>query len=187
MKLEIKIDDAKVRQEIKSMSAAAQKAMVSTINKVAAKMRAEGSREVRKEYKVKPADINKALWLKRATPGNLKAILRARGRRTPLFVFSARQNSRDVTVQVKVNRGRTLLLSSFEATVGTGGHVGVFWRKERFRRGQRVPRLPIKELFGPSIPQLFGSEAIARKLEALVDRDLPKVFSHELAFYQGRG
>ena len=93
----------------------------------------------------------------------------ARAGRIPLSRFGARQISKGVSYKITAGGGRQRIEGAFLATMDTG-HEGVFIRPfgrdgggERWPTGKRraLPptigrqyRLPIAELFGPSIPQV---------------------------------
>lgn len=181
----IRIDEREVGQELRELSQAGQRAMVRTLNLVARRLRTEASKAIREEYAIRKSDVDKQIEIRLASPGIPAAIVRARGKRTPLFVFRARWSRRaaGATVQVKIAGGRKLIPGTFTATMRSG-HRGVF---ERRRVGDtRSPRLPIQELYGPSIPQLAGSEKMARRLKAFADREIPKVFDREMKYYQSK-
>jgi hypothetical protein len=54
---------------------------------------------------------------------------------------------------------------------GKGGHKGIFRRK--IKGGKMVGRLPIMEIFGPSLPELFRNvEELAKKELGRIDKEL---------------
>lgn len=78
-----------------------------------------------------------------------------------------------------------MVKGAFIATMPTG-HKGVFVRvgsghKKVERNGRkRWYGLPIRELYGPSIPAAFGNQVVQDALEALVREKLPRILKHEL-------
>ncbi|OJA74515.1 hypothetical protein BGV72_24490 [Burkholderia ubonensis] len=68
------------------------------------------------------------------------------------------------------------------------GHKGVFERtgkthKKVMRNGKVVRTgLPIKELFGPSIPQSLANDAVKKALMKKIREKFPQILKHELAF-----
>ncbi|KVR46380.1 hypothetical protein WM11_31480 [Burkholderia ubonensis] len=68
------------------------------------------------------------------------------------------------------------------------GHKGVFERtgkthKKVMRNGKVVRTgLPIKELFGPSIPQSLANDAVQKALMKKIREKFPQILKHELAF-----
>lgn len=185
MRLDIRIDERKVGQELRELSQAGQRAMIRTLNIVARSLRTEASKAIRETYAIRKSDVDKHIEIRLASPGIPAAIVRARGKRTPLFVFRARwsRSAAGATVQVKLSGGRKLIRHTFTATMKSG-HQGVF---ERLKEDDtRAARLPIQEHYGPSIPQMAGSKAMTRRLEAFVDREIPKVFDREMKYYQSK-
>lgn len=118
-------------------------------------------------------------------PGGQSVSVSVSGRRIPLIEFRAsgpqptRGRGRSVSATVGQRRSYP---GAFIARMGTG-HVGVFKRAQTLTRrskGAWSQNLPIKELFGPSLPQVFTKflpEGAARAEEALA-----KNLEHELAF-----
>jgi len=94
----------------------------------------------------------------------------ATGDRIPLYKFRARQTRAGVSARLPTGAER--YPSAFIATVGSG-HTGVFKRRS-------ARRLPIVELFGPSVPKVF------RKLIPLGlargEEQLAKNLVHEMRF-----
>lgn len=128
--------------------------------------------------------VREALSMHYPTLSDPVASMRARTKRIPLIDFKARgpQPSRGRGNGVTYRNpggGRGRIESGFIATTraqsdGSGGeHLGVF---KRMTKG----RLPMKQLYGPSIGQVFAkfrSEGVARALEVF-----DKNFDHELGF-----
>lgn len=143
------------------------------------------------------AKLNKANWSK------LSASLVAKSDSVPLLHYGAKQKGKGVSVNVLIDHPRTLIRHAFIATMKSG-HKGVFWRKDVRWRGlpsaiskktrpefARLPktkeaqkyRLPIEELWGPSIEALW--EERPTKMNELSDKAgdrLQKNFLHELDF-----
>nr|WP_080423625.1 phage tail protein [Burkholderia ubonensis] len=113
------------------------------------------------------------------------AVLKSTGRPVALINYSARQGKGGVSAQVKA--GRTILRHAFIATM-QNGHKGVFERtgkthKKVMRNGKVVRTgLPIKELFGPSIPQSLANDAVQKALMKKIREKFPQILKHELAF-----
>jgi hypothetical protein len=66
------------------------------------------------------------------------------------------------------------------------GNVGVFVRKPDARH-KKVTRagkaswhaLPIRQLFGPAIPDALANSAVQSALQLLVEQKFPAIFEHE--------
>jgi hypothetical protein len=89
--------------------------------------------------------IRQATALKLARRNDWVAATSAKGGRIPIMDLQARQTQRGVTYRAQ--GGRRLIPGAFIARMSSG-HAGVFKRKGR-------SRLPIQELYGPSIPRVF--------------------------------
>ncbi|WP_419692229.1 phage tail protein [Burkholderia gladioli] len=182
-----------VRADVKGITAAMtryvgeqQKAVVRALNKTAMQARTAAAVEVRSAgYNIKSSAIKKSFTIIRASRGNLVVVLKATGRPIALVNYGARQGKNGVSVQVKT--GRTVLRHAFIATM-RNGHTGVFERKgnahKKVMRNGKVFRsgLPIKELFGPSIPQSLANDSVEKALMAKIREKFPQILRHEIAF-----
>jgi hypothetical protein len=86
---------------------------------------------------------------------------------------NARQTASGVTY--RSGNARKEIPGAFISVMRSTGHKGVFKRK-----GQ--PRLPIKELAGPSLPHIFVKTAIMSALESMANAAWAKNFEHEIQF-----
>lgn len=162
------------------------KAIARALSKTATTARAEAARDIRDAgYGLKIGDIKDAISIRRATAYDLKALVRATGRPIPLIQYGARQTKKGVTVNVK--NGRKRIAHAFIATM-PNGHKGVFVRKgDQHRRVMRNGRvvstgLPIRELYGPSIPSAFANEVVQRAIASAIRERFPTVLKQELAY-----
>lgn len=149
------------------------------INKTLANVRTEATKEIRKERALKAGTIRDALAIERATKLKLSGSLTASGRPIPLRDYAARQGKRGVTVQV-TPRGRTLVVHSGNKGFiidRIGGHV--------FARVGKT-RLPLKKLYGPSIPTAFLKQSVITAIQRVAGENWPKRFAEELR-YELRG
>lgn len=160
-----------------------EKAKVRALNKVAAQAKVAASKEIRAAgYNMKASAIKQKITIRRAVSGNAVVVLKCSGRPIPLVEFAARETKAGVSVNVK--NGRKVIQGAFIATMPTG-HKGVFVRvgKQHKKNGKGVwSGLPIKELFGPSIPAAFGNEIVQAALVRLVREKFPAILEHEIKF-----
>jgi hypothetical protein len=159
-----------------------EKAKVRALNKVAAQAKVAASKEIRGAgYNMKAAAIKQKITIKRAVSGDATVIIRCSGRPIPLIQFSARETKAGVSVSVK--NGRKLIKGAFIATMPTG-HQGVYVRvgNQHKKINGKWHGLPIKELFGPSIPAAFGNEIVQSALVKLVREKFPSILEHEIKF-----
>lgn len=114
---------------------------------------------------LEPEKVRKQLPIRNATASTLSATLSATRKRIPLIDFHAqgpmpsRGQGQGVTYQLRGGAGR---VPNAFLTVMKTGHKGVFARKGK-------ARLPIRELFGPSLGHVFAAHrpaGVARATEA---------------------
>jgi hypothetical protein len=169
-----------------------EKATVRALNKMGEQLVTAMSREVRRVgYNLKASVIKKGLRLRRASSGDLRVVVVASGRPVPLVNYSARQTSKGVTVNVL--KGRKLISEAFIATMPSG-HRGVYVREGegkhvKVTKGGKVRwhQLPIRELFGPSVPDGVANAEVQQALAQLVEEKYPKLLEHESAWLAKRG
>jgi hypothetical protein len=159
-------------------------ATVRALNKMGDQVKVAAARSVRDAgYNLKIGDIKKALKVVKATQGNLRATVVASGKPIPLILYGARATAKGVTVSVL--KGRKVIAGAFIATM-PGGHKGVFVREPNARH-KKVARggkpawnaLPIRELYGPSIPDGMANAAVQEALMALIADKFPGILEHE--------
>lgn len=192
MKVEVNLDVQRALDKLSGVGAAMKdKIVVRSLNDVAEQAKVRASREIRAAgYNLKSARIKKAIEIIRAKPGNLVAIVRASGRPMPLIEYDGKQD-RKGRVTVKVKDGRKVVKDAFIATMSSG-HRGIYVRKgtahKRVVKNGRVrySGLPIQELYGPSIPAVFGNAVIQSAMETLVREKLPSVLQGNIRFFLKR-
>lgn len=189
LKLDVRADVKGIKASLTKYVGEQQKAVVRALNKTAAQAKTAASQEVRAAgYNIKASAIKKSFVIQRAKAGSLVVVLKATGRPIALINYGARQTKNGVSFQVK--SGRQTLRHAFIATM-SNGHQGVF---ERFGpaaiKGSKVvvngkkrrPNTPIREKFGPSIPQSLANDAVEKALMAKIRQKFPQILRHELAF-----
>lgn len=147
-----------------------------SLNRTIKKAKTDTSREIRKEVRLKVGDIKKQIKIKKATRSCWLAKMSLATRRIPLIKFAARQLKKGVSYAIKRTGGRRRIRMGFRQVMPGRGHRGVFRRKRKTTR-----RLPIVELFGPSVGGVFqggimnriiGSSKISRKIKKLIQKNL---------------
>ncbi len=169
-----------------------QKAVVRALNKTAISARASASQEVRAAgYNIKASAIKRSFSIKKASVGNLVVVLRSTGQPIALINYEARQTGSGVSFSVK--GVRKTLRHAFIRTM-SNGHVGVFERtgaalvngakgKKVGKRGKPIrANLPIRELFGPSIPTALSNSAVEEAIMRKIRDYFPKVLASELNY-----
>jgi hypothetical protein len=152
-------------------------ALARAINRTAASERTAMARAVAADMGLTVSTAREAIRVDKASATTQAARVTARGKRIPLIEFKARgpepSRGRGRGVTYQGQGGRKTIPSAFLATVGTGRHRGVFLRRGR-------ARLPIRELYGPSIAHVFAT--LIPVGEARRGDVLTKNVEHELAF-----
>lgn len=186
LKLSVSADVKGIAASLERYVGEQHKAVVRALNKTAMQARTAAAQEVRGAgYNIKSSAIKSSFAIQKASKGKLVAVLKSTGRPVALINYGARQSKSGVSVQVKA--GRTVLRHAFIATM-RNGHKGVFERtskahKKVMRNGKVVRTgLPIKELFGPSIPQSLANDAVQKALMKKIREKFPHILKHELAF-----
>lgn len=186
LKLNVNADVKGITASLTRYVGEQQKAVVRALNKTAMQARTAAAQEVRSAgYNIKSSAIKNSFSITKAAQGRLVVVLKSTGRPVALINYGARQGKNGVSVQVKASR--SVLRHAFIATM-PNGHRGVFERtgkqhKKLKRNGKTIRSgLPIKELFGPSIPQSLANDAVEKALMVKIRQKFPQILKHELAF-----
>jgi hypothetical protein len=170
----VKLDVADLKRQFAGLEKATTAAMVRSLNKTAVSVRAEAVKLIRGRRALKAKTIREAIAIRKATKALLIAEVIVSGRPIPLREYAARQTKRGVTVNVV---GRRQLVKpdgipTFQIA-RFGNHVYV-------REGKK--RLPIRKLYGPSLPSALGQQAIEAALVRIATTTFRKRFREEMAF-----
>ena len=159
--LTIRFDDDKIKKlerELRNFPRALPKVMSRALTRTATSARTQISRSLASRIGIKIKDVRTRLTLTKATYSNWRSRVGISGRRFGLIKFAARQTKKGVTYR-KGGRSRVLIRHAFIATMPSG-HRGVFIRKAG-------PRLPIAEMRGPSLAQVFkGTRGEVDRIQA---------------------
>lgn len=176
MAITVRVDFSAWRAAIARLVREAPPAMVRAINRSVKSAEVVMVRSVAADLGLRQADIRadgdrakSLVVVDHASLANLRGAVVATGRRVPLIKFNARDR-RPRGVVARLRGGRGQYPEAFIRTMRSG-HRGVFKR-------QRVARLPIVELHGPSVPIVFAKHLPAGEARAL--EQLAKNVNHEL-------
>lgn len=161
-----------------------------SINRTTVAARVAAIREIKKTYRVKSRDFNKASK-KNGTGGNSGVTKATRMRPTgsvnvwgspmPVRDFGARQNKRGVTLNIKGKR--QFIKSAFFATMPSG-YRGVYARG-RYGATGFVPgkkRQPISKIVTTSQGVMFSEPTVMKRSLDRTDEIFPKRLEHEINF-----
>jgi hypothetical protein len=181
LRLDVKLDVEKVKRNLsdiqrKKVPVAAARALNKTIGNV----RTQANKSIRQERALSAKVVRDALSISKATRASLVASLVASGKTIPLREYQARQGKRGVTVKVTPGRRKVVVHAGNKAF-----QIDKFGKHVYVREGKG--RLPIKKLYGPSIPATFVKDKVVHAMNAVGGENWPKRFSEELAFELSKG
>jgi len=154
------------------------KVQTRAINRSLQTARAEAVRAVRAEYAVSAEAVRKTIEIKNASFSNPTGTILSTGSPIDLAKFDispSRPNPKaknPVLARVKLGGARKPIKNAFLARL-SNGHLGIFIRADK-------GRFPIKQLYGPSVPQMIGSENVSKKIEDKAAETLGKRLEHEI-------
>lgn len=161
-------------------------ALVRALNRGIRSARPVMVREIARDIGLRAKDVRDAMPMRDATKNRPEATLGAGLKRIPLIDFRATgpepSRGRGRGVSYRLQGGRSRIPSAFIATMQSG-HRGVFSRGNK--RQSTSGRLPISELFGPSLGHVFAKYralALARAQEVFMTN-----FDHEFTFAGTQG
>lgn len=153
----------------------ARRAIVRGLNKTATNVRTSASVAIRAKRALSAKVVRDAMAIRKATNQNLVSSLVVTGRPIPLRDYKANQTKRGVTVLVTPGK-RTLVQHKGNKAFTIdkiGGHV--------FARDGKS-RLPVKKLYGPSLPSTFVQQEVRAAWTATANEALPKRLAEEMRF-----
>jgi hypothetical protein len=157
----------------------ARRALVRGLNKTAANVRTSASRAIRERRSLSAKTVNQALAIRKASNAKLVSSLVVTGRPIPLKEYKARETRKGVTVSVTPGARKLIEHAGNRGFIvqKIGGHVFA-------REGKS--RLPIKKLFGPSLPSTFVQEEVKRAWTATAQEAMPKRLAEEMRYELAR-
>lgn len=170
-----------VEQAFRKLGTAAEKALVRSLNRTAAGAATAAVRAVSENLRSTQKNVRRAITAKDARPDRLESQVVARSKRIPIFDLrpspstpEAKRPKSGVSYLARVGRKR--IPGAFIARMKSG-HVGVF------KRAKDAKRLPIAELFGPSIPLVFTRRDVQAAIKKVVSERLPREIKQNFAFF----
>lgn len=180
--VQIKLDASEARRYLRiAAPKAVSKATSRGLNKGIMQVRTISIDEVAQERNLLKTVIRQASRIRKSNPNTLTATLTMTGRPIPLKAYGAkvqgqrgRGNKKRVgpgasPVSVAIRKGRRRVVAG--AFIGPGGHV--------YKRKGRA-RLPIKKLYGPSLPSAFVKPIVNRAMTRVARTKVPGLIEHEL-------
>lgn len=177
----VRIEFSKWGVALEALRNQAPKALMRAINRTASNSKTAMTRVVADDMGLKQSAVRPKITIENATQNTLQAFLYGSPKRVPLIEFKAkgpepsRGRGRGVTAKIPGGAGR--YPNAFIATMRGGRRKG---ERGVLQRAPGSSRLPVYELFGPSIKQAFeknGETARTRAMEML-----NKNVQHEIEF-----
>lgn len=185
MKIEISIPEQQLKsieQQLENIPRQAPHIIRRALNRGLTTMQTTAKKEVRNKYHIKAGHIQEHLSSDKATTSDLQVRLSGKGRPIPLDRFKYapttvnHKRKKPVTVAVKKD-GNKVLPGAFVKDVN-GNKI--------FKR-EGKKRLPIKRLYGPSLPQMMGGDEMTEAIKAAGLKTFETRTSHEISRLLERG
>lgn len=193
MTIQINQDDiAKVKRMMDGVKDGAARVMMRSINKTLTGVKTDASTEVRAVITAKKSAVDATFKTTSATLTQMSGRFESTQKAMPLIDFSTSQTQKGVSVQVRKDRPRKVIPGAFQQTMKSG-HKGVFWReykgekpavKKKIAYGAlpKRYRLPIKQLYGPRVPEILGNDAVMAPVLVKAGDRLKTNIEHELNY-----
>lgn len=178
MTVRIVVDDValqEVEQKLGQFSDKAPNAIASALNRSVTNISSNVTKEVRKDYNIKAAEVKSTLKTFKASRSKLAAEVKSSGKTIGLDKFKVSPKTvnpkRKSQLKIAVKKdGVKRILGAFIANLNG---IKVFKRDTK-------KRLPISRKFGPSVPQMVGSERVAEKVNAQARITYETRLDHEI-------
>lgn len=162
-----------------------EKAAVSALNKMGAKLRTAVSVAIRSRWNITKTDLDKYIRFTKARRGNYGIELWVGTRKFGLDHFGKiAQGKTGVSVEIikgKPVEVRVKQIGTFigRRAVGQLANVGAAAVFVRTSKG----RLPVKRVMGPSFADLARSKLVSEAIRKTYDEEFPGLLSHEFQYY----
>ena len=176
----IEVDAPKLKEverRLGFMRAQARPVLARAINRAAENAKTNMSRRAREEYLIKDSDIKKTVSLRKADQVSLAAVVKSKGSKIGLINFKVSPNKPRHSNPPKEFRARVKKSSALK---GIPGAFVANINGPKLMRRVGKSRLPIKQLFGPSVPEMIGSPSVITYIEKEALLTLEKRIDHEI-------
>jgi hypothetical protein len=180
MRVEIDATELVSAQKIlENFGDAARPIIAKAINRATRGIRTDAARQARSEYNIRARQVRGSFVVTPAKKNRLYAAAVSKGGAISLRHFNPQPSNPGrrpkAGVSVKVSRTRKKIPGSFVARM-PNGTLGVFQRSGR-------SRLPIKKLYGPSVPQMLDHDNVLPKLQDGATSRFNKNLDHEIDYF----
>jgi len=185
MRIDVQVDTRSAIAALEALGKRDANAAINTaLRRATRSTAAEASREVRQELNVKATALSglDGRIIKATAPSGGAASVKVKGEGVPLSRFKGtRQTRKGLSVQILRGKTRKVLGSRFLHPL-----TGTSIEREK-RGGRRVPRIPVRVLFGPGVAQFLSKRAVLERLKSHAITRFAIEFERELLFRLRRG
>jgi len=173
----------RVKALLAGIPGGAEKAVKSAIPRAVNHLKANASREIRKEYAISHKDLRTKENVTVRNSGNgLAAEVIFKDNKLPLYRFFVTpklptKKPTPVQAKIKLNSAPKISVKAFIATMKSG-HTGVFERVTQERDGEAVTVL--KERYALAIPQMLANDDVRNSLVAEAASKFNERVNHEI-------
>lgn len=167
-----------VKKLFKGMESKLPTILMRAINRAADNAKTNMGKETSRNYIVKAGDVKSTVKIVKANTRRLGAIVISNGAKVPLYKFKVspsipKPKNPPKAYKVKVKKSGNLksILGAFVADIN--GYNRVMQRESK-------KRLPITQLYGPSIPEMIGNKSVSQYIENEAAKTLEKRIDHEI-------
>lgn len=176
--IDLTADIAKANVLLSHIKGGAPKAINSALNRTIEGVRTDITKQVTATYDIKAKPVRASMKITKSSMSTLRASVASAGSPIPLINFRITPNKPGqqkpgsvLRASVKRSGGKPIP-GAFVAQM-TNGHIGVFQRIGK-------KRLKIKELFGPSVPQMMEETKINKQVMDGANDRFSKRIDHEI-------
>ena len=145
------------------------------LNRTISAVKAEQIKSAKEKYTLK-SGMYKGVNVRNSNPGNLMASVNAQGSTISIDNFkvsSKKRTIKQVRLTAEVKKGESKSLGD--------SFIGYYNKPTIFHR-LGAERVPLKQLFGPSLPQILGETSILDQLMLFSNNKFNERFEHEFMF-----
>ncbi|WP_404427301.1 phage tail protein [Ureibacillus chungkukjangi] len=171
-----------LERRLGTFSKKAPNALSNAINRAVTNVNSNVKKEVRKEYNIKASDIQPTLKITKATKASLRGEVKSSG--SPIGLDKFRVSPKTVNPRRKTPIKAGVKKGNIKKVLGA--FIADIHGNKVFEREGRA-RLPIKRLFGPSVPQMLDNDEVRTTIEQQGHQTFETRLDHEINRILGSG
>ncbi len=151
--------------------------LMRAINRAAESAKTNTGKKASEKYVIKTSDVKSTVKITKATTQKLRAIVTSTGFKVPLYKFKASPSVPRTQNPPRAYKFKVKKSGSLKPI--TGAFIASLNGNRAMKRVDKN-RLPIKQLYGPSIPEMLGNKSVSEAIENEAQKVLEKRFEHEI-------